>query len=519
MFSLAVVAAANQSIHSDNNSPVTLQGEGKNPVHDTSVIVFSEDFSDGIWTKYACNPVMVRSQPWAESQYICEPNIIYKDSLFRMWFSQMYPPNKKTALGYATSRDGFNWTKYPGNPVLSLNQTEVHRPSVMLHDGTFYLFAVDDETGEKGPSTMRRWSSGDGINWDHEQLIMTANQPWENNGLCNMSVIVDKNGRWHMLYTSDTGIGGKFGYAWSDDGESWKKYDSNPVIRDFYGGDPFLIGIDDWLYTWHSELVAGSLRIYCRCSRDMVNWKLIDDHPQINYTQLWERGVSPEAGGTAASYYGHLTDATLCEAMGRIYFVYQGAQTPLGVATFDGTLTDLSGRLQHPPLSRWEPSSFGMVEDGMLKLADNGSDLDPLVVKIPDIKDRYDIQTRIRCYAGPTHHVSLVFCYADSHTFARIWLHDIGQIFYQECLYGLLSLPVPIGSAPICDEAWHDWEVGVNGSGFKLTIDKQPAGEGRISAFLLQGLSEHPVHVGFSTYDTWVNIAYLRVYALEKNKE
>jgi len=482
---------------------------------DTSEIVFNDDFRNGIWTKHAANPVMVRSQPWAESHYICEPNILFEDGLFRMWFSQMYPANGKTALGYATSRDGFTWTKHPKNPVLALDHVEIHRPSVMRHAGKYYLFAVDDEYGKKGPATMRRWTSTDGIAWGDERLIMTATQPWENKGQCNMAVVVDEKGRWHMLYTADAGIGGCFGYAWSDDGLTWTKHDGNPVIRNLYGGDPFLVKLGDWFYTWHSETMAGSLRIVCRRSRDMVNWENVGRHIQINYTQPWERGVSPEAGGTVNGWYGHITDATLCEANGRVFFIYQGAQTPLGVATFDGTFAELAERLQSPPLARWEPSPFGMVDGDVLKLADNDSDRTPLVVKIPGVRERYAIQTRIRCYAGPTHRVSVVLCYANVNTFARVWLHDSGQVFYQECLNWLFSLPVPIGNAPICDDAWHDWEVEIDGAGVRVAIDARPVGEGRISAALLRVLAQHPVHVGFATHDTWADIAYVRVHLRE----
>jgi hypothetical protein len=67
---------------------------------------FYDDFSDGIWTKHPANPVLRRDQPWAESDYICEPNLVPRDGLFHLWFSQMFPPDGRTALGYATSPDG-----------------------------------------------------------------------------------------------------------------------------------------------------------------------------------------------------------------------------------------------------------------------------------------------------------------------------------------------------------------------------------------------------------------------------
>ena len=379
-----------------------LGGKRLSEVSTINNVVFNEDFQTGIWTKYPGNPVVVRSQPWAESHYICEPNILHQDGLFRMWFAQMFPASGKTALGYATSPDGFTWTKHPDNPVLVLEHTEVHRPLVMPRGGKYYLFAVDDENGEHGPATMRRWSSVDGIKWGDERLVLTGTQKWERNGLSNMAVV---------------------------------------------------------------------------------------------------------------------TDATMCEADGRVFLMYQGAQTPLGIATFDGTFADLAERVTHPALSRWEPSFYGMVEDCTLKLADNDSDRSPLVVTIPDICERYAIQTRLRCYEGPTHRVSVVMCYADENAFARVWLHDSGEIFYQECLNGLFSLPGPIGRAATCDDAWHDWEIKVDGPGVRLTIDGRMVGEARISSALLRALDSRPVAVGFSTHDTWVSIAHLRVESIGNSGE
>lgn len=476
--------------------------------------IFFDDFSDSIWTKYSGNPVMVRDQLWAESDYICEPNVLYEDGIFHMWFSQMWPKNKVTALGYATSSDGFTWTKYPKNPVLALDNVEIHRPSVMKHAGKFYLFAVQDEYQKKKPSTMRRWVSSNGIKWGDECVVLRSTESWEN-GLSNMAVIVDDNGTWQMLYngtpTRSFDPNPDFGYAYSEDGVEWTKYEGNPVIQGFFGGDPFLVKIGDRYYTWHSHRMVDSLRIYCRWSTDMIHWQPIYNNPQINYTQPWERGIPAEEGGATDGSYGHLSDATLCEAQGKVFFIYQGAQTPLGVATFDGTLVELAEHLHKPPLSKWKESPYGMVEGGTLKIADNGTDRSPLVAEIPVVKDHYVLESRIQCYGGVTHRVSVVMRYGNNNLFARFWLYDAEHTFYQEYIYGLFSSPINIGPNNACDAAWHDWTVEVNGERNRLSIDGHPVGECRTSTALLHALSSLFRHIGFSSLDTYVSIKYVRV--------
>lgn len=476
-----------------------------------------DDFSDGIWTKHPCNPVLRRDQLWAESAYVGEPDLIYRNSIFHLWFSQMFPPDGRTALGYATSPDCFTWTKHRGNPVLHAPDCEVHRPAVTEHEGVHYCFAVHDEFGQKGPSTMRRWESRDGIQWTNEQLVMTGDQEWEEGTLSNTAVVVDERGVWQMLYTrSDREDGqhlkGYFGYAHSEDGVRWTKYEGNPVITGFYGGDPCLVKIGPRYYTWHSRAEGNSLRTYCHSSEDMIHWQQMGGGPQINYTQPWERGVPPEEGGTTAGHYGHLTDATVCEAEGKVFMVYQGAQTPLGVATFEGTLADLAKRLeQRPPLARWLPSPYGMVEAGTLKIADNGTDRAPLVAPVPGVHDSYVVESMIQCYAGATHRVSVIIRYADQNTCARFWLHDSGHTYYQECLRGLSSEPLNVGPNHACDTDWHEWRVEVRGENNRLSIDGQLVGECRTSAALLKALSDSPTHVGFGAMDTYASVDYLRV--------
>jgi hypothetical protein len=381
----------------------------------------------------------------------------------------------------------------------------------MRHGDRYYLYAVQHEN-DASQATMRRWTSADGLAWEDQGCVMQVSQDWER-GLSNMAVVVDPDGIWRMIYTgADAPPAPQFGYAWSPDGLAWTKYAGNPVLSGFYGGDPFLARSGDWYYLWHSEAAGGSLRLACRRSQDLIQWERVGGHFDLNYTQPWERGVPPESGGTVSGWYGHLTDATLCAARGQVFLIYQGAQTPLGVATFPGSFAELAARLAQPPLGRWEPSPCGMVEGGTLKLADNHSDRYPLVAQVAGAGESYVLQARLRCYGGPTHRVSVVMRYADASTFARLWLHDSGTIYYQECLNGLFSLPAPLGVAPVADDAWHDWEVRVAARDVGLVVDDQPVGRATTSEALRRALAPHPVHIGFSTHDTWAEIARVRVF-------
>lgn len=83
---------------------------------------------DGItWTKYPGNPVISEGSLYAWDGFsVAVPAVIYRNQLFEMWYcgvSNLDLLDNNTVdtlkVGYATSPDGLNWTRYSGNPVMN----------------------------------------------------------------------------------------------------------------------------------------------------------------------------------------------------------------------------------------------------------------------------------------------------------------------------------------------------------------------------------------------------------------
>lgn len=83
---------------------------------------------DGItWTKYPGNPVITEGSLYAwDGLSVAVPAVIYHNQAFEMWYCgasylDLLDNNTVDTLkvGYATSPDGLNWTRYSGNPVMN----------------------------------------------------------------------------------------------------------------------------------------------------------------------------------------------------------------------------------------------------------------------------------------------------------------------------------------------------------------------------------------------------------------
>jgi len=75
------------------------------------------DRPEGPWRKYKNNPVLAPDNwgSWDDGGY-SESKVVYHDGMFHMFYAGT-KWKKLERIGYAHSRDGCNFTKYPGNPI------------------------------------------------------------------------------------------------------------------------------------------------------------------------------------------------------------------------------------------------------------------------------------------------------------------------------------------------------------------------------------------------------------------
>ena len=163
---------------------------------------------------------------------------VFKDGVWHMWYTGQAKGCSK--IGYATSRDGVNFTRVRREPVLvperGYEKLSTMNPYVRWDEGRrlWRMWYAAGETYE--PNVLCYAESKDGLNWRKwEGNPMFGHGPrdsWDRDrvGACEVHPLPD--GRWAMFYIGYSDVDtARIGCAISADGVSgWRRIAQNPIV-------------------------------------------------------------------------------------------------------------------------------------------------------------------------------------------------------------------------------------------------------------------------------------------------
>lgn len=184
---------------------------------------------DGINWKHNVEPVLSPGEEGSWDSWAVHPGpVIKENNLYKMYYTGWSDMNGHWNIGLATSTDGINWTKNP-NPVLSGNNNEyqITATSVIKIDDIYHMYYT-------GGYYQQVWwislaTSRDGVNWERYSgnPLLTTTHTWEGYGVYHSSVL-EENEIYKMVYMGTSS--NAFGIATSTDGKNWTTMQSNPFF-------------------------------------------------------------------------------------------------------------------------------------------------------------------------------------------------------------------------------------------------------------------------------------------------
>jgi hypothetical protein len=243
----------------------------------------NKDFPDELvhFVSYKHNPVFSGTDTTTWDRHIRERGWILKeDGEYHMWYTGYIYEDSEKHLGYATSPDGFVWTKYPSNPIYSSGWTE--DMCIVKSNGVYYMFS------EGKGDTSHLLSSTDRIHWteqgnlDIRQMNGNPIKP----GPFGTPGVWKEDSSWYLFYErNDLGIW----LAVSKDLKIWTNVQDDPVIAmgpDAY--DKYAVAMDQVIkyngsyYGYYHASAYKDWREWSTnvaVSKDLVHWKKFSGNP------------------------------------------------------------------------------------------------------------------------------------------------------------------------------------------------------------------------------------------------
>ena len=240
--------------------------------------------SDGLtWTRLG-RVLSPDARTWEGDYIAANGSVLAESSRLLYW----YQGGRWPQIGIAVSLDaGKTWTKH-GDPVLpagprgSWDERGVADPYVVKVGSTFYMYYLGQDRARRQRIGVAR--SGDGLRWEklRSNPILELGEPgtFDETGLGEPAVWQEQGSYW-MLYTArDPKEYRRIGLARSQDGVSWQRVSTKPIIEGDQPWDsavvcdPTVIASDDGVRIWfgggdrpepaenlHGQIGFGVLRL------------------------------------------------------------------------------------------------------------------------------------------------------------------------------------------------------------------------------------------------------------------
>ncbi|MCK5253419.1 MAG: hypothetical protein KAQ96_10730, partial [Thermoplasmata archaeon] len=197
--------------------------------------------SDILW-RYRSNPVVSEgaASSW-EDDSVMEPCVVFANGQYHLYYVGYDGDGTDYAVGLARSDDGKVFTKYGSNPVLTksgsgYDSSGVRDPYVIYEDGLFKMWY----TGLNGAvESIAYATSNDGTSWAKYASNPVIAQPafWATNDFGDPCVIM-VNGQYWMYVSGGTNANQqRVGLYFSDDGTSWTAHNVLPILMNAPSGD------------------------------------------------------------------------------------------------------------------------------------------------------------------------------------------------------------------------------------------------------------------------------------------
>lgn len=216
--------------------------------------------SNGIsWSKYPS--YLIDSLDGGINFNIHDPKVMFIDTEYKVWYAASDSSINNIHINYSESLDGINWNSSLVNIMpLSLSwEHDISFPYTIFVNNQYKMWyaARGSYNGSISHWRIGYATSTDGINWTkYPTPVMDITQSWEGIDIANPSVLFE-NGTYHMWYHGDGGIG----HATSPDGINWTKDPANPILVPTDGTfdsrrvfNPYVRNINGIYYMWYTGI-------------------------------------------------------------------------------------------------------------------------------------------------------------------------------------------------------------------------------------------------------------------------
>jgi beta-xylosidase len=157
----------------------------------------ADSLTQAVWIKQSFALTIAAEAPWTE-HHLWAPHVVFDQGIYYMYYCAGGEKSTEYKIHLATSKNLFQWTRHPENPMI-IDGYDARDPFILRLNDEWVMYYTATRPADGGNHVVMSVISNDLIHWTNKQVAFTHAKTGTYGGPTESPFVVFNNGKYYLF--------------------------------------------------------------------------------------------------------------------------------------------------------------------------------------------------------------------------------------------------------------------------------------------------------------------------------